>query len=103
MSKAFSILLADDDKEDQDILKEYLLKENPDLSIHCAFTGKEAISWLNSCSEEEFPSLIVLDYKMPIMNAVETLDVMNRDARYRSIPKVVWSTSIQNVHKNLCM
>ena len=103
MAKTVSILLADDDPEDQDILKEYLLEENPGLSIHCVFNGKEVISRLNSSTEDELPSLIILDYKMPILNAVQTLEQIGENERYSAIPKVVWSTSDRDEHKKRCL
>lgn len=96
-------MLADDDPEDQDILKDYLLKEDSSLWIHCVGNGKEAISWLESRPDEEFPALIILDYKMPLLNAVETLDRLKDAPRYKPIPKVVWSTSDQMVHQKQCL
>ncbi|MDP4213398.1 MAG: response regulator [Bacteroidota bacterium] len=103
MAKTICILLADDDPEDQDILKDYLLKEDSSLWIHCVLNGKEAISWLKGRPDEEVPSLIILDYKMPLLNAIETLDQLKEEPRYLSIPKVVWSTSVQTEHKKLCL
>ncbi len=103
MSKTICILLADDDPEDQDILKDYLLKEDSSLWIHSVGNGKEAISWLESRPDEEVPSLIILDYKMPLLNAVETLDRLKDAPRYIPIPKVVWSTSDQMEHQKQCL
>jgi CheY-like chemotaxis protein len=65
MIDPFIILVADDDPEDQEILKEYLLGENPALSIYCVYNGREALSTLNSLPGHELPSLIILDYKSP--------------------------------------
>jgi CheY-like chemotaxis protein len=103
MAKTTCILLADDDPEDQDILKEYLLKEDPSLWIHCVLNGKEAVSWLEECPDEELPSLIILDYKMPLLNGIETLEQLNDVPRYLFIPKVIWSTSVLMEHKKLCL
>jgi two-component response regulator ARR-A family len=103
MAKPVSILLADDDPEDQAILKEYLLEENPSLSIHCVRNGKEAVSWLNARPSEEIPSLIILDYKMPLLNGVETLMRIKETERFAGIPKVVWSTSDQAEHRKQCI
>lgn len=103
MANKFSVLLADDDTEDQDILKEYLLRELPGLTIYSFLNGKDAVSWLDKCAEDDLPSLIILDYKMPIMNAVETLEYLENNSRYSSIEKVVWSTSIRNEYKNICI
>lgn len=103
MIDPFSILVADDDPEDQEILKEYLLGKNPALSIHCVYNGKEALSILNSLPGHELPSLIILDYKTPVLNAVQTLQEMAKNKRYAAIPKVVWSTSDREQHKKACL
>lgn len=103
MAKPVSILLADDDPEDQAILKEYLLDENPSISIHCVGNGKEAVTWLNARPSEEIPSLIILDYKMPLLNGVETLIRIKENERYAGIPKVVWSTSDRADHRKQCI
>jgi len=103
MAKTVNILLADDDSEDQEILKEALLDVNPALAIHFVMNGKEAISWLKNCPAGELPSLIILDYKMPLMNAVDALETLKENSVYTGISKVVWSTSDQSEHKKLCL
>jgi two-component response regulator ARR-A family len=103
MTNTTNILLADDDSEDQEILKEALLAVNPALAIHCVMNGKEAISYLENCPAGELPSLIILDYKMPLMNAVETLETLKENMGYTGITKVVWSTSDQSEHKKRCL
>ncbi|MFI5192519.1 MAG: response regulator [Chitinophagales bacterium] len=103
MANTITILLADDDPEDQDILKEIFLEEDPDISLHCVMNGKEVIAYLKSCPEQQLPRLIILDFKMPIMNAIETLESLKDNARYSEIITVVWSTSNQKEHIKQCM
>jgi CheY-like chemotaxis protein len=98
-----NILLADDDKEDQELLREALLQEQPSASIETVWNGQEVISYLNACPDDALPCLVILDYKMPFLSAAEVLERLFKDARYAAIPKVVWSTSSQREHIDRCL
>lgn len=97
------IVLADDDPEDQEILEDILLKLEPRLNIHKVASGRQALDYLLSCPEDVLPSLIVLDYAMPVFNAVEVLAHIGHKPLLQSIPKVVWSSSSQPDHVKTCM
>jgi CheY-like chemotaxis protein len=98
-----SILLADDDSEDQELLKESILEQEPVAIIDVVWNGQEALTWLNACPEESLPQLLILDFQMPILTAVEVLDRLQRNTRYDAIHKVVWSTSTQPEHIKKCL
>jgi CheY-like chemotaxis protein len=97
------ILLADDDPEDQEILEDMLVKLEPSIGIQKVDSGKQAVDFLLSCPVDELPSLIVLDYAMPVYNASEVLDHIGRKSALLPIPKVVWSSSRQPEHVKTCM
>lgn len=103
IDKIIHILLADDDIEDQDILKNAIIQLNPMIGIETVFNGSEALQYLVNCSADKLPALIILDYKMPILNAVEVLEKLQSNMQFKLIPKVVWSTSFQEEHIRLCM
>ena len=65
------ILFADDDLDDQELLKEAFLKIDDQLIIHTETTGKDALIFLEKCSDPELPRLIILDYNIPDMNGAE--------------------------------
>jgi CheY-like chemotaxis protein len=98
-----SILLADDDSEDQELLKESLLAQEPVAMIDVVWNGQEVLTYLNECPEDGLPQLLILDFQMPILTAVEVLDRLRRNTRYDSIHKVVWSTSTQPEHIKKCL
>ena len=90
--------MADDDREDQEILIEAILQLKPDTIINTVFNGQQVLDQLNSTTPEDWPSLIILDFKMPKLNATEVLErIVEVD-----VPKVVWSTSTQPEHINRC-
>ena len=97
------ILLADDDDEDQELLKEALLAEASHAEITTVWNGEEALSYLANCAEHALPDIIVLDYKMPIVNGAEFLERLQVERRYASIPKVVWSSSGRQQYVDQCL
>ena len=95
------ILLADDDEEDQELIRDAIIAEAPGTHVALVGNGEQALSYLQS--HEPLPGLIVLDYKMPLLNGVETLERLGGDDRYSSIPVVVWSTSDRQEYINSCL
>ncbi|WP_346317604.1 response regulator [Chitinophaga sp. YIM B06452] len=96
-------LLADDDPEDQEMLEEAMLEADPAIKMHMANNGQQAVEYLESCADNELPCFIILDYKMPVFNAVEVLERIRVQPRLKAIPKVVWSTSNQPEHVRSCL
>lgn len=87
------ILVADDDPDDQEMLAERFRRSHPDIQFRWLANGYEVLDYLRSCSNEELPQLMVIDYKMPGMTGAEVLQCIQHEERFRHIPKVVWSTS----------
>jgi CheY-like chemotaxis protein len=97
------ILLADDDDDDQDLLMESILDHQPSASIKTVNNGQQVLAWLDGCPDEQLPALLILDYKMPLLNAAQVLDELNANSRYTGLPKVVWSTSSNQNHIDECL
>jgi CheY-like chemotaxis protein len=68
--KIHSILIVDDDENDQFICEYTIRKFDPAIRILKAFDGSEALDLLHS----ETPDAIILDINMPVMNGFEFLD-----------------------------
>jgi CheY-like chemotaxis protein len=68
--KINSILVVDDDENDQFICEYTIRKFDPSIRILKAFDGSEALDILHS----ETPNAIILDINMPVMNGFEFLD-----------------------------
>jgi CheY-like chemotaxis protein len=95
------ILLADDDEEDQELIRDAIIAEAPGTHVTLVGNGVQALSYLED--HELLPGLIVLDYKMPLLNGAETLERLCSDNRYSSIPVVVWSTSNRQEYIDICL
>ena len=87
------ILIGDDDADDKEFLAESFLSIHPEVELRFFNDGSEVIGFLEKTETEELPMLILLDYKMPIVSAPEVLMAIQKDPRYHTIPKIVWSTS----------
>lgn len=98
-----TIFLADDDEDDQQLLKDAFITLNSRITFYTADNGKEALSSLNSLTVEQLPCLIVLDYNMPELTGAEVLQHIVQQQRYTGVPKVIWTTSNSPMHKEYCL
>lgn len=87
-----TILYADDDHDDYDILRDALNQLDPSISCHLATNGIEALKMLNHSSE--LPDYIFLDINMPLMNGKRCLFELKQNDRFKNIPVIVYSTTI---------
>jgi CheY-like chemotaxis protein len=83
---ACSILLIDDDAEIRISLRELLVDEG--LVVHTANDGQHALQVLERIV---LPGLILLDYKMPVMDGRQFLTAMRQNTKWQAIPVVILS------------
>ena len=88
-----SLLLVDDDADDHEIFGLALKKTSASIDFSTAGHGEEALQKLDSGAVH--PDIIFLDINMPVMNGFHTLRKLKADKRFRHIPVVIYSTSIQ--------
>src|SRR5206468_9601559 len=63
-----TILLADDDIDDQELLAEAFYEVEPSIVLHSFSTGTKFMEYLEGLSPVNLPHLILLDYNIPEMN-----------------------------------
>lgn len=97
-----TILWADDDYDDLQMMREILSKKKMDFNIVEVHNGKEAMDYLNNAEASELPCLIILDINMPVMDGKETLSVLKNTPQYKEIPVVVFTTSASDLDKMFC-
>ncbi len=88
-----NIFLADDDGDDQELLKDAFFTIDASINFHLAENGKAALHYLKSLPTANLPCLIVLDYNMPELNGAEVLKIIANEEKFIDVPKVIWTTS----------
>ena len=80
------LLIADDNKEFCDILREYFTDQEDIELVGIAYNGVEALKMIN----EEQPNVVVLDIIMPHLDGIGVLEKLGQ---VESRPKVIMLTA----------
>jgi CheY-like chemotaxis protein len=83
------VLVVDDDLLVGEMLDRALSEAG--LTVHRAHEGRGALDYLRTATV--LPSLIVLDWAMPVMGGEEVLRQLRREPRYAAIPVIVFSAT----------
>jgi CheY-like chemotaxis protein len=94
------IYWADDDFEDLDLFQEVLAELEPGLELRQFANGKLLLDQLEADGPDHYPALIVLDINMPVLDGRETLAILKKEARFNTIPMVVFTTSNSELDKH---
>jgi CheY-like chemotaxis protein len=103
MPSAFSILLIDDDSDDQEIFSITVGKISPHVLCSFADDGVHALERLTR--EDLAPDLIFIDLNMPRMGGLECLEAIRKMERMRETPAWIYSTSadMPTIEKSMSM
>jgi len=94
-----TILMADDDADDCLLVREALRESKEPHELRIVRDGEQLLDYLRRQGEyagaahAPWPDLVLLDLKMPRKDGREALSELKADARLRSIPIVVLTTS----------
>jgi CheY-like chemotaxis protein len=103
MKDNLTILLAEDDLDDQELILHAFSKVGPSFRLRIVNDGKEALDVLSDTPDSKLPCLIVLDYNMPQLNGAQVLEKLKTESRYNTIPKVILSTSTNPTYIQDCL
>lgn len=87
------ILHVDDDPDDRFLVSDAINSIDPSIIILEAENGLKAIELLRKARIiGELPSLIILDFNMPLMNGMETYKEIRKCPEFAYIPVVLFTT-----------
>ena len=101
--KKLTILVADDDEEDLELIEDAILSLEPGAALHKLNNGVAVMNYLKQKTDDELPCLIILDYNMPELNGSQVLSEICKHVRYEAIPKIILSTSSAPIHIHECI
>lgn len=99
MAIAKSILLVEDNPDDEELTLRALARNNIGNQVVVVRDGQEAIDWLegigahDSRDPQDVPALILLDLKLPKIDGLEVLRRLRANPRTAIVPVVILTSS----------
>lgn len=99
VATSVSILVADDDAQDTMLVQMAVERAALGLRLDTVKDGEEAINYLmgrSAYSDRQahpFPSLLLLDLKMPRLSGFDVLEFVRRQPGLKQLPIIVFSSS----------
>ena len=88
------VLIADDDKDDIDLMEEAFRRKKIAEKLVSVQNGIELLNHLHSISDgSQWPQFILLDLNMPEKDGRETLIEIKQHASLKKIPVIIYSTT----------
>jgi CheY-like chemotaxis protein len=96
-----TILYADDDPDDVELLKEAFDCMSGDIELITCTNGSEVLQYLKTLpADKPTPCLIILDINMPVLDGKQALIRMRSINRFAETPVVLFSTSSDTREKD---
>ncbi len=98
VEQKYCVLVADDDTDDQFMLKEAFASLHFDKEIRTVENGEELLDYLNKRGKYNevalpYPKLILLDLNMPKIDGRQCLRLLKESSDFCKIPIIIFSTS----------
>jgi CheY-like chemotaxis protein len=98
MTQSLTILMADDDPDDQQLSREALTESRIHNTLYTVDDGEELLEFLQrrgryATAKTPRPGVILLDLNMPRMDGRTALAAIKNDPELRQIPVVILTTS----------
>jgi CheY-like chemotaxis protein len=95
-----SIVLVDDDADDQEIFRTACAEVDNHVSVVGFDNGEQALESIPTLSI--VPDMIFLDLNMPRLNGLEVLEQLKRNNDLKDIPVIIYTTSFDGKVKEKC-
>jgi CheY-like chemotaxis protein len=104
MSKIFRIIVADDDIDDQDLIRRSFRDSKVQVEVNSVYNGLQLMDYLLRKEAyrnitDPLPDLIMLDLNMPLMDGFDVLQQIKKHPGLLNIPIYVLTTSRNPDHK----
>jgi len=99
---AHPIILVDDDEDDRYIFQEGFVQAGCKNQFIQFEAGNKLLEHLTVVPTEEYPSLVLLDLNMPILDGRDVLRAIKESSSWNHIPVVVFTTSRQENDRKSC-
>ena len=98
-----TILWADDDQDDLDMLHDILTEIEHPCKIIEVHNGRKVLDYLSEKKNTaQLPCGIVLDINMPVLDGRETLRLLKQEHCLRTLPVIMFSTSNSAADVSFC-
>lgn len=95
-----NILIADDDKDDQQFFSMALEALNIPIRLTTVVDGEKLMAYLSE-NMEQLPDVIFLDLNMPRKNGFECLLEIKLNQKLNQVPVIIFSTSFEQEMVNM--
>lgn len=97
------VLLADCDPDDQEMFCAAMRQLYPRVRTDIFDNGQALLNFLEAYPGSGVPAGIVIEYKLPKLSGPEVLQAIASLARYKHVPKVIWSNVAMEHQVNECL
>lgn len=98
MSYKYNILLAEDDRADQEIIRRSLNKANLNYDLHIVNNGEVFLKYINEIEKgkNKEPDLILLDLNMPKIDGRQVLEKLKQEKILNRVIIILTTSQNQN-------
>lgn len=97
------VLVAEDDLDDRELIKEAFVSFSSHYKLMFFGDGEELLNEVRDKKEVDLPKLILLDLNMPRKGGIETLKELKQIPDLSEIPIIIFSTSQSKEDKKNCL
>jgi two-component system, response regulator len=107
MPNKLNIVIADDDADDQSLIKDAFAAAKIPANIYQVFDGLQLLEFLHREYKYSHisvtPDMVLLDLNMPLMFGFEVLKQMKKDPKLKEIPVYIITTSNSTAEREFAL
>jgi CheY-like chemotaxis protein len=96
------IVLAEDDSDDQDMVREIVTGFDNEVDLRIFDDGEQLLNSMKKLPKSTLPGLIILDQNMPKLKGSDTIGFLKDIRGFENIPVVIYTTYHDNKFADAC-